>query len=64
MTGMGHDGAKGLLAMRTAGAFTVAQDEKSSVVYGMAKEAVRYDAVDEIVPLSGIASMILESVQK
>ena len=64
MTGMGHDGASGLLAMRKAGAATLAQDEASSVVYGMAKEAVRVGAVDEVVPLGGIASLILECVQK
>ena len=50
--------------MRKAGATTLAQDEASSVVYGMAKEAVRIGGVDEVVPLGGIAYLILESIQK
>lgn len=51
MTGMGDDGARGLLEMRQAGARTFAQDEASCVVYGMPKEAVKLGAVDEILPL-------------
>lgn len=64
MTGMGHDGAAGLRAMRDAGAATLAQDEASSVVYGMAKEAVRLGAVCESVPLTDIAGRVLELVQE
>jgi two-component system chemotaxis response regulator CheB len=59
MTGMGDDGAVGLFEMRTAGARTVAQDEASSVVYGMPKEAVKCGAVEKIVALSEIAGEIL-----
>jgi two-component system chemotaxis response regulator CheB len=59
MTGMGDDGARGLLAMRAAGARTAAQDEASSVVYGMPKEAVDRRAAEDVVPLSGIAAWVL-----
>ncbi len=59
MTGMGDDGAAGLLEMRNAGAHTVAQDEASCVVYGMPKEAVRRGAVERSVPLDGIARELL-----
>ena len=58
MTGMGDDGAIGLLEMRKAGALTVGQDEESCVVYGMPKEAVKRGAVAKTVPLSGIAREI------
>lgn len=60
MTGMGHDGAAGLKAMHDAGAATLAQDEASSVVFGMAREAIRLGAADEVVPLSAIARRVLE----
>ena len=60
MTGMGDDGAEGLREMHEAGAFTVAQDEHSSVVWGMPKEAVRRGAVDETLPLAKIARRVLE----
>lgn len=59
MTGMGGDGAAGLLEMKKAGAATLAQDEASCVVYGMPKEAVKRGAVDRVVPLGLIASEIL-----
>ncbi len=55
LTGMGDDGAKGLKAMRDQGAFTIAQDEKSSVVYGMPQKAVEYGGVLKIVPLDQMA---------
>ncbi|MBR7780733.1 protein-glutamate methylesterase/protein-glutamine glutaminase [Undibacterium luofuense] len=58
MTGMGDDGALGLLEMHQAGAETLAQDEKTCVVYGMPKEAVKRGAVDRIVPLQEIAGLI------
>lgn len=58
MTGMGDDGALGMRDMHDAGAETIAQDEKSCVVYGMPKEAVKLGAVDKIVPLDVIASLI------
>ncbi len=54
LTGMGRDGAEGLLEMKNAGAFTIAQDEKSCVVYGMPKEAVQIGAAKEILPLDAI----------
>ena len=59
MTGMGDDGAAGLLEMRKAGAATVAQDEASCVVYGMPKEAVKLGAVGRVLPLDGIPSAIV-----
>jgi len=58
MTGMGDDGAAGLLEMRTAGARTVAQDEDSCVVFGMPREAIKRGGVDRTVPLSAIAREI------
>lgn len=58
MTGMGDDGAAGLLEMRGAGARTVAQDEDSCVVYGMPKEAVKCGAVQKCVPLAEIGREI------
>jgi len=54
MTGMGDDGAAGLLEMRNAGARTVAQDEESCVVFGMPKEAIKRGGVDKTVPLSAM----------
>lgn len=59
LTGMGDDGAKGMLEMKQAGAFTIAQDEHSCVVYGMPKEAVKAGAVDCILPLGHIAHKAL-----
>jgi two-component system chemotaxis response regulator CheB len=58
LTGMGADGAEGLLEMRQAGARTMAQDEASCVVFGMPKEAIEIGAADEIVPLSRVADEI------
>ena len=59
MTGMGNDGAEGLLEMKKAGAYTLAQDEASCVVFGMPKEAIERGAVERVVNLSGITSAIL-----
>lgn len=59
LTGMGSDGAKGLLAMHDSGAQTVVQDEQSCVVFGMPKEAVRLGAADHILPLSEISKATL-----
>jgi two-component system chemotaxis response regulator CheB len=59
MTGMGDDGASGLLEMRKAGARTLAQDEESCVVYGMPKEAVKRGAVERVIPLSAIGREIM-----
>jgi two-component system chemotaxis response regulator CheB len=55
LTGMGRDGAAGLLAMRRAGALTIAQDEATSVVFGMPREAARIGAADRVLPLPDIA---------
>jgi two-component system chemotaxis response regulator CheB len=59
MTGMGDDGAMGLLEMRNSGARTLAQDEESCVVYGMPKEAVKCGAVQKSVPLQAISKQIM-----
>ena len=59
LTGMGEDGARGLLALRRAGAPTVAQDEASSVVWGMPGAAVKLGAAERIVPLGSIAQQLL-----
>ena len=59
LTGMGRDGAEGLLAMRRAGAHTIAQDEASCVVYGMPREAVQLNAACQILPLDRIANQLL-----
>jgi two-component system chemotaxis response regulator CheB len=64
LTGMGADGAKGLLAMRQAGAHTLAQDEASCVVYGMPKEAVKAGAAEKVLPLSAIPGAILDIAEK
>ncbi len=58
LTGMGDDGARGLLEMRQAGAVTIAQDEDSSVVFGMPKEAIALGAAQKIVPLKRVAHEI------
>jgi two-component system chemotaxis response regulator CheB len=59
MTGMGDDGARGLDEMRRAGAFTLAQDEATSVVFGMPKEAIARGAAMKVIPLGAIAGEIL-----
>ena len=59
MTGMGDDGAKGLLEMKKAGAYTIAQDEASCVVFGMPKEAIKLGAVDKVADLDSISRMVL-----
>jgi two-component system, chemotaxis family, protein-glutamate methylesterase/glutaminase len=59
MTGMGDDGANGMLEMKEAGAVTIAQDEETCVVFGMPHEAIKRDAVDEVLPLPAIARAIL-----
>lgn len=62
LTGMGADGAEGLLAMRRAGARTVAQDEASCIVFGMPKEAIARGAAEMVAPLGGIAATLLRLV--
>ena len=58
LTGMGDDGARGLLEMREAGAYTVAQDEDSSIVFGMPKEAIQRGGAMRVLPLSRVAAEI------
>ncbi len=60
LTGMGKDGAEGLLKMRQAGARTIAQDERTSVVFGMPKEAIALGAAEKVLPLDKIAEAIIE----
>jgi len=60
LTGMGRDGAEGLLRMRRAGAITVAQDEQTSVVYGMPAEAARLGAAERILPIDAIGIALAE----
>jgi two-component system chemotaxis response regulator CheB len=60
LTGMGADGASGLVKMKEAGAKTIAQDEKSCVVFGMPKEAINLGAVDRVLSLSSIAKVSLD----
>lgn len=62
LTGMGADGARGMLAMREAGARNVAQDENTSVVWGMPGSAVQIGAVDAVVPLHAVADLLLRWV--
>jgi two-component system chemotaxis response regulator CheB len=62
LTGMGDDGADGLLEMERAGAATLAQDEASSVVFGMPKAAIERGAVDQVVPLEQMAALVLRRV--
>jgi two-component system chemotaxis response regulator CheB len=59
LTGMGADGAKGLLAMHEKGAYTLAQDEQTCVVFGMPREAVKLGAVDDVIPIQHIPRAIL-----
>jgi two-component system chemotaxis response regulator CheB len=64
LTGMGADGAKGLLAMREAGAHTIAQDEVTSVVFGMPKEAIKLGAACEVVGLPDVHDAILRALSR
>lgn len=59
LTGMGHDGAAGIVELHAAGAFTIAQDEESCIVYGMPKAAVITGSIDVVLPLSGIAHALM-----
>lgn len=64
LTGMGKDGAQGMLAMRRAGAWNIGQDQESCVVYGMPREAALVGAVDEVAPLGDVASRILARLRQ
>jgi two-component system, chemotaxis family, protein-glutamate methylesterase/glutaminase len=59
MTGMGDDGVRGMAEMKQQGAYTIAQDEQSCVVFGMPKEAIKMHAVDMVAPLDRIASLVM-----
>ncbi len=64
MTGMGDDGAKGMLEMKEAGAHNIAQDEESCVVFGMPKKAIELDAVDRVLPLTAIPAAIVREANE
>lgn len=59
LTGMGKDGAEGLLAMKQSGALTIAQDERTSIVWGMPRAAVELGAAEKVLPLERIPEAIL-----
>jgi two-component system response regulator WspF len=63
LTGMGRDGAEGLALLRTAGWYTIAQDEATSVIYGMPKAAKERGAATDILPLSEISKAIIHFLQ-
>jgi two-component system, chemotaxis family, protein-glutamate methylesterase/glutaminase len=62
MTGMGDDGATGMLAMHQRGAFTIAQDEATSVVFGMPQKAILAGGVSEVLPLDLISKAICDRI--
>lgn len=64
MTGMGKDGAAGMLEMKKSGAWTIAQDEATSVIFGMPREAIELDAVHEVAPLGRLAERALARMAK
>ncbi len=64
LTGMGKDGAAGMLDMKKAGAINIAQDEESSVVFGMPKEAIKLGAVDFVQDIYGIAQKVIGIIEK
>jgi two-component system chemotaxis response regulator CheB len=64
LTGMGDDGATGLLAIRRAGGITIAQDEATCAVYGMPRAATRVGAVMEVVPLDAVANALMRATRR
>jgi two-component system chemotaxis response regulator CheB len=64
LTGMGSDGAKGLLSMKKSGAYTIGQDEASSVVYGMPRVAYELGAVTKQISLNSIPQLLLTSLKE
>jgi two-component system chemotaxis response regulator CheB len=64
LTGMGKDGAVGLLAIRQSGGQTIAQDEASSIVFGMPREAIALDAAQVVAPLSDVAGMLCQMARR
>jgi two-component system chemotaxis response regulator CheB len=63
LTGMGDDGATGMVELKESGAFTIAQDEATSVVFGMPNEAIKRGCVDKVLPLNRIAAEVLRVVR-
>lgn len=63
LTGMGRDGAEGLLSIRNKGMYTLAQNEKTCAVYGMPKAAVELNAADDVLPLNKISDKIMEALE-
>jgi two-component system chemotaxis response regulator CheB len=59
LTGMGSDGARAMREMKDAGSYNIVQDETSSVVFGMPREAIEHGAADEVLPVTKIAPAIL-----
>ena len=62
LTGMGSDGTKGIVKMKEAGSYTIAQNELSSVVYGMPKSAIATNCIDSVLHLNKIADNIIDKV--
>ncbi len=63
LTGMGHDGSRGMKAVKNARGFTIAEDQSTTVVFGMPKAAIEIGAIDKVVPLPGIAAEIVRHLQ-
>jgi two-component system chemotaxis response regulator CheB len=64
MTGMGDDGAKGMLEMKESGAYNIAQDEESCVVFGMPKKAIELNCVDRVLPLTAIPQAVINEYNR
>jgi len=64
LTGMGHDGAKGIKAIKQQQGYTIAEDESTAVVFGMPKAAIELGVVDKIAPITGIATEIIKAISK
>lgn len=64
LTGMGHDGAKGIQAIKQKGGYTIAEDQSTAVVFGMPKSAIELGVVDKVAPLSTIAAEIVKAIVK
>ena len=63
MTGMGDDGARGMSEMKEAGSYNIAQDEATSVVFGMPNEAIKKGGVDKVMPLEKIAMEVIRACE-